>query len=516
MRSDRNKGRSGKGVYTPGSDYERDVELYRQIVGDSKDTGHYSHSRAAGEAPASKPQPRPSQRMEAGDGGTPHIRKKKKTQHRIQDAGDGGRPGGGKPVRPSGKRRKKYKLNKKGHRIRRVICIILALLVALTACAFFYFNSMLSNLDKVQTSKSDFGINDGVSTDLWKYTDIAVMMKLRPEISVIIPVYNNESYLCDTLDSLLAQSFKDFEAIVINDGSSDGTEAIIDRYALKDKRIRKLVCEHRGVSGARNAGLEAAGGRYAAFLDGDDVLPENAYRDLYECAVDSEADLVVGVYERLDGISLHVTKRYEDNVGLDDVSINIDTGEFVFIVGPSGAGKSTFIKLILKEIDADEGSIIVNGNEVTTLSNRMIPSHRRNIGIVFQDFRLLANKTVFENVAFAMEITHQTARTIKRQVPPVLGLVGIGSYGNRYPDELSAGEQQRVAIARAIVNRPTVLIADEPTGNLDPDTAWEIMKLLERINENGTTILMVTHALYCGIPGRRFVQMCVIRQCRRI
>jgi len=190
----------------------------------------------------------------------------------------------------------------------------------------------------------------------------------------------------------------------------------------------------------------------------------------------------------------HVTKRYEDNVGLDDVSINIDTGEFVFIVGPSGAGKSTFIKLILKEIDADEGSIIVNGNEVTTLSNRMIPSHRRNIGIVFQDFRLLANKTVFENVAFAMEITHQTARTIKRQVPPVLGLVGIGSYGNRYPDELSAGEQQRVAIARAIVNRPTVLIADEPTGNLDPDTAWEIMKLLERINENGTTILMVTHA----------------------
>jgi len=175
MRSDRNKGRSGKGVYTPGSDYERDVELYRQIVGDSKDTGHYSHSRAAGEAPASKPQPRPSQRMEAGDGGTPHIRKKKKTQHRIQDAGDGGRPGDGKPVRPSGKRRKKYKLNKKGHRIRRVICIILALLVALTACAFFYFNSMLSNLDKVQTSKSDFGINDGVSTDLWKYTDIAVM-----------------------------------------------------------------------------------------------------------------------------------------------------------------------------------------------------------------------------------------------------------------------------------------------------------------------------------------------------
>lgn len=190
----------------------------------------------------------------------------------------------------------------------------------------------------------------------------------------------------------------------------------------------------------------------------------------------------------------HVTKSYDGNIGLDDVSINIDSGEFVFLVGPSGAGKSTFIKLILKEIDADSGKITVNGHEVTTMSNRLIPEHRRNIGIVFQDFRLLANKTVFENVAFAMEITHQTPRTIKRQVPPVLSLVGIGDYVDRYPDELSAGEQQRVAIARAIVNRPTVLIADEPTGNLDPDTAWEIMKLLERINEKGTTILMVTHA----------------------
>jgi glycosyltransferase involved in cell wall biosynthesis len=135
------------------------------------------------------------------------------------------------------------------------------------------------------------------------------MMKLRPEISVIIPVYNNESYLSDTLDSLLAQTFRDFEAIVVNDGSEDGTEAIIDRYAARDKRIRKLSCEHRGVSGARNAGLQAAKGRYAAFLDGDDVLPENAYRDLYAGAVNSEADLVVGVYERLDGISLHVNER---------------------------------------------------------------------------------------------------------------------------------------------------------------------------------------------------------------
>ena len=190
----------------------------------------------------------------------------------------------------------------------------------------------------------------------------------------------------------------------------------------------------------------------------------------------------------------NVTKRYKTNIGLDDISIKIEKGDFVFLVGPSGAGKSTFIKLILKEIDADKGSIRVKNHEVTTLSNRQIPIHRRNIGIVFQDFRLLPNKTVYENVAFAMEITHQSKRAIRRQVPQVLSLMGIGSNACKYPDELSAGEQQRVAIARAIVNKPTVLIADEPTGNLDPDTAWEIMRLLEMINQRGTTILMVTHA----------------------
>lgn len=190
----------------------------------------------------------------------------------------------------------------------------------------------------------------------------------------------------------------------------------------------------------------------------------------------------------------HVTKNYRTNIGLDDVSVKINKGDFVFLVGPSGAGKSTFIKLILKEIDCDRGSILVKGTEVTRLSNRKIPNHRRNIGIVFQDFRLLANKTVFENVAFAMEITHQSQRNIRRQVPQVLSLVGISTNANKYPDELSAGEQQRVSIARALINRPTVLIADEPTGNLDPDTAWEIMKLLEQINQRGTTILMVTHA----------------------
>lgn len=190
----------------------------------------------------------------------------------------------------------------------------------------------------------------------------------------------------------------------------------------------------------------------------------------------------------------NVTKDYNDNRALDDVSVKINKGDFVFLVGPSGAGKSTFIKLILKEIDPDSGSITVKGTEVTTLSNRKIPQHRRNIGIVFQDFRLLPQKTVYENVAFAMEITHQSKRAIKRNVPQALALMGISEYAGKYPSELSAGEQQRVAIARAIVNKPTVLIADEPTGNLDPVTAWEIMKLLEEINARGTTIVMVTHA----------------------
>jgi len=189
-----------------------------------------------------------------------------------------------------------------------------------------------------------------------------------------------------------------------------------------------------------------------------------------------------------------VTKSYGTNIGIQNVTIQIDKGDFVFLVGPSGAGKSTFIKLILKEINADKGSIKLNGTEITRISNREIPKLRRNTGIVFQDFRLLPKKTVFENVAFAMEIIHMSPRSIRRQVPQVLSLVGISSKASKYPHELSAGEQQRVAIARAIVNNPTVLIADEPTGNLDPDTAWEIMRLLEQINLRGTTILMVTHA----------------------
>ncbi len=190
----------------------------------------------------------------------------------------------------------------------------------------------------------------------------------------------------------------------------------------------------------------------------------------------------------------NVTKTYNSNIGLENASVHIKQGDFVFLVGPSGAGKSTFIKLILKEIDADSGSIRVGDKEVTELSNREIPELRRKIGIVFQDFRLLPKKTVYENVAFAMEILHKSKRQIRKRVPQVLSLVGISNKADKYPDELSAGEQQRVAIARAIINNPKVLIADEPTGNLDPDTATDIMELLNQINITGTTIVMVTHA----------------------
>ena len=190
----------------------------------------------------------------------------------------------------------------------------------------------------------------------------------------------------------------------------------------------------------------------------------------------------------------NVTKKYGDNIGLENASVSIAKGDFVFLVGPSGAGKSTFIKLILKEINADSGRIQVGDYIVTEISNRLVPQHRRKIGMVFQDFRLLPKKTVFENVAFAMEIMHKSRRQIRKRVPQVLSLVGIEDKAKRYPQELSAGEQQRVAIARAIINNPKVLIADEPTGNLDPETAKGIMDLLDEVNQTGTTIVMVTHA----------------------
>jgi len=190
----------------------------------------------------------------------------------------------------------------------------------------------------------------------------------------------------------------------------------------------------------------------------------------------------------------HVTKLYRPGVGLDDVNVKIDKGEFVFLVGPSGAGKSTFIKLMLKDLDPDKGNIMVGDYHVNKLSNRMIPKYRRKIGTVFQDFKLLPKKTAYENVAFAMEVVHKPGSQIRKQVPQILSLVGISDKADKYPHELAGGEQQRVAIARALVNNPQVLIADEPTGNLDPATAWGIMDLLEQINMRGTTVLMVTHA----------------------
>lgn len=189
-----------------------------------------------------------------------------------------------------------------------------------------------------------------------------------------------------------------------------------------------------------------------------------------------------------------VNKRYDSGVqALSDINIHVQKGEFVFVVGPSGAGKSTFIKLMLKEEEPTAGSIYINGKDITGLHRRSVPLLRRKMGVVFQDFRLLPNKTVFENVAFAMEILEAPKREIRRQVPVILSMVGLSNRAGMYPHQLSGGEQQRVSIARAMINNPPILIADEPTGNLDPDTSWEIMKILRQINHRGTTILMATH-----------------------
>jgi len=189
-----------------------------------------------------------------------------------------------------------------------------------------------------------------------------------------------------------------------------------------------------------------------------------------------------------------VSKVYSNgSVALSDVSVNIAEGDFVFVVGPSGAGKSTFIKLIFREEWPTNGQIIVNGRNITELSLREVPFLRRGLGIVFQDYRLLPNKSVHENVAFAMEVIETPRREIQKRVNHVLELVGLRDLARNLPSELSGGEQQRVAIARAIVNKPRVVIADEPTGNLDPDTSWEIMKIFEKINEDGTTLVMATH-----------------------
>jgi len=191
----------------------------------------------------------------------------------------------------------------------------------------------------------------------------------------------------------------------------------------------------------------------------------------------------------------NVSKVYENGAeGLLGLDLFIDRGEFVFVVGSSGSGKSSLIRLLMKEIEPSGGQIIVDGEDIGTIKRRNLPFYRRKMGVVFQDFRLLHNKTVFENVAFAMQIVEATNREIRRAVPQVLALVGLAKKAKAYPNQLSGGEQQRTALARAIVNKPPLLIADEPTGNLDPNTAWEIMTLLEDINDRGTTVVVATHA----------------------
>ena len=191
---------------------------------------------------------------------------------------------------------------------------------------------------------------------------------------------------------------------------------------------------------------------------------------------------------------MNVTKKYSKGItAINNLSIQIKDGDFVYVVGPSGAGKSTFIKMMYREEKATKGRIRVGKYDLMKIKDRQIPFLRRYVGVVFQDFKLLQNKTVYENVAYAMEVIEKSPREIKRRVDEVLELVNLKHRMNNFPNELSGGEQQRVAIARSIVNTPGILIADEPTGNLDPDTSMEIMDILERINEQGTTIVMATH-----------------------
>ena len=190
----------------------------------------------------------------------------------------------------------------------------------------------------------------------------------------------------------------------------------------------------------------------------------------------------------------HVSKSYSEGIPeLNDISLNIEEGEFVFIVGNSGSGKSTLIKLLLKELEPTKGVITINNRNLNAIRRKQIPKYRRNVGVVFQDFRLLKDRTVFENIAFAQRIIGRSKREMIRNVTTMLTIVGLTDKADAYPNELSGGEQQRVAIARALVNQPTILLADEPTGNLDPQNAWEIMMLLQEVNKMGTTVVVVTH-----------------------
>ncbi|MBE5911604.1 cell division ATP-binding protein FtsE [Pseudobutyrivibrio sp.] len=190
----------------------------------------------------------------------------------------------------------------------------------------------------------------------------------------------------------------------------------------------------------------------------------------------------------------HVSKSYEvGKPALEDVTIHIDPGEFVFVVGDSGSGKSTLIRLLLKELEPTKGKIYINGQDLKKVTHKKIPKYRRNVGVVFQNFRLLPDRNVYENVAFAMKVVESPNREIKKKVPTILSLVGLAAKYKSRPSQLSGGEQQRVAIARALINEPKIILADEPTGNLDNDNTWEIMKLLEEINQRGTTVVVVTH-----------------------
>lgn len=189
-----------------------------------------------------------------------------------------------------------------------------------------------------------------------------------------------------------------------------------------------------------------------------------------------------------------VTKVYKDKfTAVQNIDLKIEKGSFSFIVGKSGAGKSTLIKLLIKEINPSEGKLFFDGEDITYLSSRKVPIHRRKIGVIFQDFRLLNRKTVYENIAFAMEMVGHSPKVIRREVPTVLSMVGLSDKANNFPNELAGGEQQRIAIARAVVNKPDLIIADEPTGNLDPETTFEIMKIFTEINRRGTTLIMATH-----------------------